>query len=112
MRRKSDSIKQEPEDGGGHTPPSGLSLTIAKFNSSMTSNDLKSRGSNMKSGQQQQQQLQQQRSSSSGKEETMLPFVSITPIGKGDAQVAKIVTHNYLLVPVPPKYFFRVFNFS
>ena len=75
-RRKSDTIKLEPEDIGGGAS-SGLSLAIAKFSSSMAS-DLKGRTHN--GGQQQQR-------TGGGKEEAMLPFVSITPIGKGDAQV-------------------------
>jgi hypothetical protein len=32
---------------------------------------------------------QQQQRTGGGKEEAMLPFVSITPIGKGDAQVTE-----------------------
>ena len=81
-RRKSDSIKQEPDD---HHPSSvsssSLSLAIAKFNSSSSSADLKGRPKGIGG--------QQRNSSKEG--ETILPFVSITPImGKGDAQVGAL----------------------
>lgn len=80
-RRKSDSIiKLEPEEGGASPHQPSLSLAVAKFSSSLGSADLKGgRPSSSKGG-------QPPPRSSSCKEETMLPFVSITPIGKGDAQ--------------------------
>jgi hypothetical protein len=85
MRRKSDSIKQEPDD---HYP-SNSSLSISKFTSS-GSGDLKSRSKSGGGG------GGHQRSSKEGvggdtttsSSTTIMPFVSITPIlGKGDAQV-------------------------